>query len=1009
MKTPASVRAFVFGLAVALLFTALPATAQETGRVTGLVTSSSGRVIDGAQVYIEGTRIGALSTNEGRFLLLNVPPGDHVLRVDMIGFRTSEQTITVAAGGTATADFVLSETAVAIDEIVVTGTAAAVRAKEVGNSLEAITSAEFENLPVTNPEDILQGRAPGVTVMNGNGQPGSGGTIRIRGNTTATTAPEPLIYIDGIRVYNLPMGTGGGARIGQSPLQDIDASDIERIEVIKGASATTIYGTEAAGGVVQIFTKKGIAGAPMWTADFGWGANVAPHFGAKDDPTELYVNCNMTDLMFGLDTFNSDDTKKADKVFFEDPTCPSRGSWDKTGFDQRYNLSVRGGFNDITYYVSGAYNQSEGYLPAQGNRDGTFRGNFDFAPSNSLRFSLNTQYTRRETEFVEDGNNSNGFLLKVGRGHQNYLKGGKEDECDGVDPSKICITNTYLFDAENSVRHDHFVSGFTINFEPAVTTHRLAFGWDYTNRNVRSLRPFADLRSPSGFLSDYNTRHTKLSVDYAGSWRTEFGSGTWLSTFSWGGQIFQDQHRFLQIDVDGFAGPGSQTLETGADLTGRTDNRYNTNSAGFFLQEQLGFNDFLFATVGLRVDGNSAFGDDYGLQAYPKASLSYVMSDHAWFPSDWWETLKLRGALGESGKAPNQFAKFRTWTPVAGYVEPGFTPGDPGNENVGPERTSEWEVGFDASWFDGRIGLEYTYWDARTNDALVNVTLPPSEGFTQSLVANVGTIDANGYEVAANFGVIRTDNFDWDAFGTYSYNTSTATDLSGQEIDADIKAAFREGFPAPSNFGRKITNPSEFAEPTTESNQYLGNVFPTDLISLGPTLTFWRNLTADILFEHQGGHTLPNYTGYQNARRGAWRPCFDIQEKIVDFYANGNQSALDGVTALDRGKCAIRGVGPSPNSDYWVEEADFWKLRSLSLAYNIPQRFLGNWFNSATVRLTGRNLVTWVDGFTLTDPEVEDFGDRGETNYDGDGDFGRRDYYTIPNPATWMVSFRLGF
>lgn len=1006
MRPTATARASLLGLGM-LLLAALPVASQETGRITGMVTASTGRAVDGAQVYIEGSRIGALSTQEGRYLLLNVPPGSYTLKVDMLGFRTATQTVTVAAGETATADFTLSETAVAIDEIVVTGTAADIRAKEVGNSLEAITSQDFENLPVANPEDILQGRAAGVTVMTGGGQPGSGGTIKIRGTTTATTAPEPLIYVDGIRVFNLPMGNGGGARTGSNPLQDIDSRDIERIEVIKGASATTLYGTEAAGGVIQIFTKRGISGAPIWTADVGLGLATMPRFGAEGDPSEMYVNCSGEH--YGLDTFNSDRDKRADRVMFVDPTCPSRGHWDKTGYDQRYNLSVRGGFGDITYYVSGSFNNTEGTLPNQGNQEGTFRGNFEFAPIEPLRFSVNTQYTRRDTDFVEDGNNSNGFLLNVGRGHQNYLKGGKEGECDNVPSDITCVTNAYLFQAENTARTDHFISGFTTYWDPTdEISNRLAVGFDYTDRGVRFVRNFADLRSPNGFLEDYNTRHTKLSVDYAGSWRTDFTGSSWLSTFSWGGQIFRDKHRYLNINVDGFAGPGTQTVETGANLTNRTDDQYTQTSAGFFFQEQLGWRDFLFATVGLRVDGNSAFGENFGLQAYPKASMSYVMSDHDWFPSDWFETFKLRAAIGESGKAPNQFARFRTWTPVAGYIAPGFTPGDPGNADVGPERTTELEYGFDASMFEGRIGFELTRWEATTNDALVNVQLPPSNGFTNSRVANVGKIENKGWEYTLSLVPVRMDNVDWTLFGTASFMKSEAVDLDGQQIAAGIKAEFREGYPAPSNFGSKITNPDAFAEPETESSSFLGEVFPTDLISLGTTVRVFQNLTLDVLFEHQGGHTLPNYTGYQNARRGAWQPCFEIQEKLVDFYRNGNQTALDGVTALERGKCAISGVGPSPNSDWWVEDASFWKLRTVSFSYAVPQQLLGSFLSSATITLAGRNLHTWTD-FGLIDPEVEDFDDRSGVNYDGDGDFGRRDYYTIPSPRTWMLSFRLGF
>jgi len=259
------VRTLLFAAVLAWMgLDALPASAQVTGRITGVVRAAeTQRPLAGAQVYIQGTRIGALANNEGRFLILNVPPGTHVVRVELLGYATVSETVTVAAEGTATVDFLLTETAVALEEIVVTGTAAEVRAREVGNALDAVTSREIENLRVQNPEMGLTGRIPGLTVMGSTGQPGAGSTVRIRSQTTASSTQEPLIYVDGVRIFSDIVGTPGGARTSISPLQDIAASDIERIEVIKGASAATLYGTEASAGVIQIFTKRGIAGAPI--------------------------------------------------------------------------------------------------------------------------------------------------------------------------------------------------------------------------------------------------------------------------------------------------------------------------------------------------------------------------------------------------------------------------------------------------------------------------------------------------------------------------------------------------------------------------------------------------------------------------------------------------------------------------------------------------------------------------------------------------------------------------
>jgi hypothetical protein len=597
----------------------------------------------------------------------------------------------------------------------------------------------------------------------------------------------------------------------------------------------------------------------------------------------------------------------------------------------------------------------------------------------------------------------------VGRGHANYLKGGKGEDCANIPADKLCITNRYVFEANTETRSDHFTIGLRTAWTPTDQfTHRLTVGLDYIDRNSRFVRPFGNLRSPAGFLEDYNSRHTKVSVDYSGSFRNNFGDQI-ASTFSWGGQIFRDKNRYLELVVDRFAGPGFPTIETGADLTDRVDDQFTITSAGFFFQEMVGLQDRLFVTGGLRVDGNSAFGDDFGLQLYPKVSVAYVLSDYDFWPTGWFETFKLRGALGESGKAPSAFAKLRTWSPVAGFTDPGFTPGNVGNAEVGPERTQEYELGFDASLFAGRLGLEFTRWSATTSDALVAVTLPPSMGFLQSRIANVGKLKNSGYELAVNLGMLRTGFIDWSGFVNTSLMDSEALELQGQEIAADNKAEFREGFPVPSYFGRRIENPNEFADPIrSDGDEFLGNVFPDKIFGVGTTLELGRRLNLDVMAEFQGGHSLPNYTGYQNERRGAWHPCFAIQEKIVAVHQGTNPNALDDVRAIDRAKCAITGSGFSPNSDYWVEKADFWKLRSIALSYTIPERFLGGVFNSATVTLSGRNLYTWTD-WNGPDPEVEDFSDRSGVNYDGDGDFGRREYYTLPPNRTFLLSVRLGF
>jgi TonB-linked SusC/RagA family outer membrane protein len=998
---------------------AAPLSAQEASRITGVVrAAATQRPLAGAQVYVQDLRIGALSSNDGRYLILNVPPGTHRVRVEILGYGTATTTVTLAAGQTAVADFDLTETAVALEEIVVTMTAVEVRARELGNALDAVTSREFENAPVINAEQILGGRIPGVTIMNSSGQPGTGRTVRIRGQNTASQTFEPLLYVDGIRVTNEPIGTGGGSRVSYSPLQDIAAEDIERIEVIKGASATTLYGTEASAGVIQIFTKRGVSGTPIWNAEIALGINDQGHVGPDSDPTELYTRCGDLENLYGLRDRTRGSDKWGERVYLWDPTCPEDGSWFDPGLIQRYNLSVRGGVGDVAYYVSGTYGDTEGTVEGDhGSREGGLRANLDFSPIQDLKFQLNTAYTRRNTRLVEDGNSADGMLLNIGRGLAGNFKGGKGEECDPAPADALCISNGYIFDVENSVTQDRFTTGLTVNYDPTESlTNRFSVGWDYTLMESTQLEPFGYLRNRDGDYSINSHRVTKMSLDYAGSLRNTFFDDL-TSTFSWGGQLFRDRHDQTFYFTEDFAGPGSVTLESGAIWDPPDDNQVAETNAGFFLQEVLGWQDRLFLTGGLRVDGNSAFGDDFGLQAYPKVSVSFVLSDYEFWPTEWFDTFKLRGAVGESGRAPGAFDKLRTWSPISGDEgSPGFTPLNIGNADLGPERTREYEAGFDASFFQGRAGLEVTAYRAETTDALVGVTLPPSLGILSTVQRNVGEILSEGLEFQLSGTLFRNDFIDWRARANVALMHTEAVDVAGQVIFADNKAEIRDGHAVATYFGRRVLNANEFADPiVSDTIEAIGPTNPTQLVGLSTNVTLWNRLTLDALVEHQGGHYLPQYTGYQNGRRGAWQPCFDIQAKLI-AYDDGDTSALNDVTALERARCYLNGHGAwsgskgyGHNSDFWVERADFWRLRAVSATLQIPERFVENWASRASVTLSGSNLYLWTD-YSGMDPEVEDFSDRSEGGiFDGTGDYGRREYYNLPNPRQWLLSFRVTF
>jgi len=974
------------GLGVLLVWGAAlsPAAAQQVGSLVGEVRAEdTGRPIPGAQITVAGTTIGTLTRADGTYIVLNVPAGPATVRVEFIGYGAQERTVDVRPGEPTRVDFTLGMEAIGLDEIVVTGTAGQARRREVGNSISQLSTATIETAPVRTPQDLLTGRIAGVTVLQNGGQPGAGGDIRLRGNNSISQGNRPLVYVDGVRIYSDLPPAHPNARQTISPLNDINPSDIARVEVVRGAAATTLYGTEASGGVIQIFTKRGLSGDARWDAEMTLGVNNMGHVGPEEDKTGLWIN-----------KCRGPGNVMLDGTIFEDVTCPESGSWLRNGLVQRYALGVRGGTEAMNYYLAGNFNDERGVIVGGGGSTrGGIRGNFGYRPSPSLEITLNTNFTKSDIEWTPSGDNGDGFTLNVMRGGGSNFTGA-EGCADGV---RCVQSGQTLSMTDNYTRGDHFITGLTVNHSLGESvTNRLTVGYDYNNTEAAEIFHFGYQRDPEGRMGLTDWRRSLLSIDYVGSFANSFGENL-TSSFSWGGQVFSDEYRNTRATSDRFAGPGDPTLVGGALRSVTIDTKQRVVNAGFFFQELVGLNDRLFATLGLRVDGNSAFGSSFGLQAYPKLSLSYILSDESFWPLDFMETLKLRLAVGESGKAPGAFDAVRTWDPIAGKDgQPGFTPGQLGNPDLGPERTREVEGGLEANLFGGRVGVEATYFHQKTFDALIPVTYPPSRGFISRQLENVGELKSTGVELSLDVGLVATPALEWRVRGSYATAETEAVDLDGEVINIHTfsRTEVREGYPVPAIFGLKITNPSAIAEPIFESDQYLGAAYPDKDISLSTSLILPQGLTLEALGEWQlGGHMI-NAVGYQNSRRGAFPACYEIQKNI----AAGN---LDGITALERARCAVNGGPVAPSYDAWVESTDYFRLRTVSLSYRLPASLVPLDVDAATIRLAGRNLLTVTD-YSGTDPEINDRLGSGDV-------MARRDYYSLPTYRTFELSLRVQF
>ena len=915
----------------------------QTGTIEGTVTSaSSGEPLPGVNVVIAELNLGAATGPNGQYTITQVPAGTHALRARFVGFQTATRDVTVSAGETVTVDFALQEEVVGLDEIVVTGAAGQARRKEVGNTISSVSVGELES-PPTAVDDVLAGAIAGVSVNLGEGMSGSGSQIRLRGNTSVSQANAPLVYVDGLRIRSTgfpkvvpPVGYDGrSANVTANPINDINPVDIERIEIVKGAAATTLYGTEAAPGVIQIFTKAGADGEAQWSFRTQQGFQEMQAFGPSNEP------------FFRIDPFL------------------------QTAHLQNYAGSVRGGIQGVTYFLSGSYADNQGVLPDDNQQKFSTRANLGFSPVDALKIDFSTYYVNDDVQNPPAGNNAQGITLNAFRGEQNYF--------GDSDPDVI----RQLLDTRLSTERDHFVIGGTARYAPVEGfSNRLRVGIDRVDMELRSFRPLGFVFAPDGIMSNRNWTSNLVTVDFVSNLEFDIASDLG-SRLSVGGQSVNTTTKSVWGYAEGFSSPGEPVLSDGAN-TLAFEERITEINAGVFVQNLFSYLDRYFLTVGLRVDGNSAFGEDFGLQPYPKVSLSYVVSDEAFWNDDW-GTLKLRAAYGHAGQAPGTFDAVRTWTSEPWGDNSAFLPSNVGNPDLGPERTIETEGGFNLSTLDGRLGVDFTYYRQITNDALLPVTQIPSQGFAGSQLENVGELRNSGLELTVDGTIFDAPEWGFDLSATLSTNQSEVLDLGGAppfEVSGGGWIAESEPFPAIR--GRRILNADEVAEPEflrdDDGNitfDVYGSNNPTHTVSVGPTLRLPYDITLSGRFEYQGGHYINDGASSNLAARGNLPQC-------ASFYNNPDQA-----TALKRARCDVDLQSGAYSS--FVYPADFLKLRDATL--RIPLPFAQAVTRAATFSVSVRNVRLWLnDDFAAFDPEM--------TGQEGLGQITRSITEHIPKPYT---------
>lgn len=1022
----------VFALAFMLGWVPAPAAAQANGQLVGTIRdAATQRPLEAVQVYIGGTGIGALTNAAGRFLLLNVPAGEHVLLAELVGYRSGSQTVTVTAGESTIANFGLDQTAINLDEIVVTGAGIATERRKLGNTIATIDASTLENAPISTFSQMIAGRVPGVVSLPSSGYTGEGARIRIRGSASLSQLNEPIIYVDGIRVNNRSVESWN-EQGRPSRLDDIPPESIERIEILKGAAAATLYGTEASNGVIQIFTKRGRVGAPR--------------FSVQADVSAINVPTNRILPVADFAESAADQARIAARWGenvglyqpFERDIIPDLLG---TGIGQIYSASVSGGSQAFQYFVSGRLTTEDG--PFDGgkpfephptleveedtNRRASLTSNFTIIPSSKVRINFSTLYSEMEHHTPDNSNNIYGVFSGQ---LMTQLRLATEDNWYGNPAFATTRENAYQL---NFVNSSHFAGSTNIAFTP-TDGFRLdgTFGVDFTSDDAVRFRPYGwNVDGFSGSTPDGNRavsaeRSREITLDLKGSYINEFG--TIENTFLFGGQGFLRQIQWAGGSGRDFPGPGLESLSA---LGSQSSNEFweRVTQVGGYLQDQVGYDDWMFFTVGGRWDANSAFGEEFSTAFYPKASVSIIPSMGMDWTNETISTFRVRAAIGKSGLQPGAFDKFTTFSSLSSSEGPGVQPSNLGNSALRPEVSTEWEAGAEMGLFNDRWSLDMTYWNRTVKDALVARQFPVTGGFSNTQLDNIGEMKAWGLELNLRGALLQSEGLSLNVFVNGAYLNEEITSMGGApalKVGGSYpryRNFLTQGFSPGAFFGSRVAdvaiplnldgtctepsqqqaldyfstarNPSEF-KPLAIGNDasnntfgdpngafashncgeglletYLGKPTPDWSGSFGFTLAFAGNFELSSLLEYKvGNYSVQDLSGMfrrSNSVIGRNTPRAAEFESIMKNPASSAQDRLDAALAWVG---EIEGLSPMSGMN-GVYDASWIQWRELALTYRIPSDIVEGWgLSTATINVGARNLRLFMLGdYTGMDPE----------------------------------------
>jgi TonB-linked SusC/RagA family outer membrane protein len=987
---------------VALAGAPTAATAQGSATVQGTVTDSVGRrPIAGVQVVIAGTTRGTLSDEAGRYTIRSVPAGQVTVRAQRLGFAAAEQQLSVAAGETATADFMMRAVATVLSEVVVTGYGTASRA-EVSSAVTQVSGDAVRGMPIAGVDAALQGKAPGVQVVQNAGNPGNGITVRVRGSSSISAGNQPLYVVDGVPMQreDLSQFDLGGQNL--NAVTGLSPDEIESIDILKDAAAAAIYGSRGANGVIQITTKRGRPGRTRFSFNAYYGSQ---------------TNAKKLDLLSGpeyVEFMNEAAVNGGDDAPFT-PGVDDQINTDwqdvltRTAPVTDLNLSVMGGSERISYLLSGSLFDQTGIVIGSDYDRVNGRFNVDFTATSRLAFRSSIGLARERWHRVES-----------------------DDTIEGPSANAVAVQPNIaprrpdgsFTTSDEGIEYANPLALALLNTAPA-TAYRLLGGvdamWDITDRLRLTGRVGADIydmnerRWESGLAPDtYSAgvrgvgRHaTNNSTRYLTEGYFTFDPVRHVAqrltlTAGAGLEYNREERTYLRgenfpSDFFRYVGSAGRIVDYDGDASGH-------NLQSFFARANYSLLDRYLVTASFRADGSSRFGTNNRWGFFPAASVGWVATDEPFLSGlKRFADVKLRASYGVTGNQgiTNNFAYLGYYGKANFAGDPGLAPENFANSDLRWETTTETDVGFDVSFLSGRVALIGDYYHKETSDLIIQRPVSSTSGYTD-VWQNVGSLQNTGFELqlsSTNFQAQVPGEFEWRTDFNISHNKNKVLKLfRGEPFNSGHYSINRveEGQPLGAFHAEKFLG----VDPETGDAIFFdkngdGQITPEDRVIVGsPHPDYWGGIRNQLSWK---GFDLNTFLEFS---QGA-----EVFNAIRLFADDGGYN-FDNKLGIVRRRWRQPGdITDVPKANWWgetfaygyngryVEDGSYIRLQEVTLGYRLPQRIAARAnFADARVYVSGRNLKLWTDylGF---DPDVNSSGSSANVSLG-------TDFYAYPRART---------